>query len=201
MSDIWFMSDPHYGHKNIVRGVSSWSGDKCLRNFDSIEQMNDTIVNNINNVVGENDELFCLGDWNFGGTENIYNFRKRLNCKKIHLILGNHDNRHGYESNPQIKGTNLRASDCFHIYSPYHVLKKRGLPLIVLFHFPIASWDKMADGSIHLFGHCHSSREDRFFNGGKSMDVGLDGNNFKPYNLTEILEIASHLPVKHEGHH
>lgn len=39
----------------------------------------------------EDDILFCLGDWSFSGVYNIWNFRKQLNIKNIHLILGNHD--------------------------------------------------------------------------------------------------------------
>jgi len=31
--------------------------------------MNDTLVNNINEMVGENDVLIHLGDWSFGGFE------------------------------------------------------------------------------------------------------------------------------------
>jgi len=55
------------------------------------------LVNNINKTVGENDILFCLGDWSFGNYKNgenisnIRKFRDQLICKNIHLILGNHD--------------------------------------------------------------------------------------------------------------
>ena len=35
--------------------------------------------------------MLSLGDWSFGGIKNIYEFRKRLHVKTIHLILGNHD--------------------------------------------------------------------------------------------------------------
>ena len=49
----------------------------------------------------ENDILYHLGDWSFGGLNQIWEFRKRLNCKKIHLILGNHD--HHIENNKYIQ--------------------------------------------------------------------------------------------------
>ena len=29
--------------------------------------------------------------WSFNGFDKIIEFRNRLNCKNIHLILGNHD--------------------------------------------------------------------------------------------------------------
>mgnify|MGYP003704315713 CR=1 FL=1 len=46
---IWFTSDTHYSHTNIVRGVSRWTDLDKTRDFDTVEHMNDVIVNNINN--------------------------------------------------------------------------------------------------------------------------------------------------------
>jgi calcineurin-like phosphoesterase family protein len=94
---VWVCSDSHYGHKNICRGVTEWrlpDGSIPIsqtRNFNTIEQMNETIVNNINSVVGQDDVLIHLGDFSFGGFENIQKFRDRILCKEIHLVLGNHD--------------------------------------------------------------------------------------------------------------
>ena len=84
--------DTHYGHTNICRATTRWTdADNVTRDFKSLDHMNDTIVNNINNVVGENDILIHLGDFSFGGFDNIIEFRNRIICKNIHLVLGNHD--------------------------------------------------------------------------------------------------------------
>jgi calcineurin-like phosphoesterase family protein len=89
---IWFTSDTHYNHKNICKGVTEWSdADISCRDFQTIEEMNDAIVNSINKYVMENDILYHLGDWSFGGINSIWEFRKQIKCKNIHLILGNHD--------------------------------------------------------------------------------------------------------------
>jgi calcineurin-like phosphoesterase family protein len=75
--NIWFTSDTHYNHTNICRGVTNWrtpNGDipeKQTRPFETIDRMNDTIVNNINSVVGQDDILIHLGDWSFGGFDKI----------------------------------------------------------------------------------------------------------------------------------
>jgi calcineurin-like phosphoesterase family protein len=61
------------------------------RNFETLDKMNSAIVNNINDLVGQDDVLIHLGDWSFGGFENIEEFYNRLICKNIHLVLGNHD--------------------------------------------------------------------------------------------------------------
>ena len=94
IGNIYFTSDTHYQHKNICRGVSDWEeneGNQRTRNFKTLEEMNDTLVNNINSLVKENDTLWHLGDWSFGGYEQIKIFRDRLNCKNINLVFGNHD--------------------------------------------------------------------------------------------------------------
>jgi len=97
MKNIWFFSDPHYNHKNIVRGTTSWeisdnnSGVNKLRDFDTLEEHNETLIKNINSLVKYDDEVYCLGDWSFGGHEQIKKFRDRLECMSIHLIFGNHD--------------------------------------------------------------------------------------------------------------
>ncbi len=97
MAEIFFTSDTHYHHKNIVRGTTSWEkiepsmGIQRVRNFNTLEEHNDTLVNNFNSLVKENDTIYHLGDWSFGGHEQIKIFRNRLNCKNIFLIFGNHD--------------------------------------------------------------------------------------------------------------
>ena len=90
--ELFFTSDTHYNHANICKATTEWKGaDHLVRDFNSLHEMNDTLVNNINSMVGEDDVLIHDGDWSFGGIENIWEFRKRIICKNIHLILGNHD--------------------------------------------------------------------------------------------------------------
>jgi calcineurin-like phosphoesterase family protein len=95
--NIFFCSDPHYGHSGIVMGTSNWDNKSGCRPFDTIEDMNSVLVNNINSVVGKNDILFCLGDWSFGSYKtgdnitNIKKFREQIECENVHLIFGNHD--------------------------------------------------------------------------------------------------------------
>src|SRR5688500_13363848 len=96
MSSIYFTSDTHYGHKNIASEKGSqWKSG--WRMYNSVDEMNQELVKSINTVVKADDILYHLGDWSFGGIENIWKFRKQVNCQNIHLILGNHD--HHIESN------------------------------------------------------------------------------------------------------
>jgi calcineurin-like phosphoesterase family protein len=64
-----------------------------------------------------------------------------------------------------------------------------------LMHFPIASWDNMARGAIHLHGHVHFPPNKRI-GLGKMMDVGMDGNNLYPIGMMEIVSLMKGQPIK-----
>ena len=65
----------------------------------------------------------------------------------------------------------------------------------VLMHFPIASWNNMARGAIHLHGHVHFNPNMRLQEG-KMRDVGCDGNMLYPIQMQEVLRIMENRPVK-----
>lgn len=195
---IFFSADLHFFHRNLCRGTSQWGPSNMVRDFDTLEQMNEVIIDNINRVVSKNDTFYILGDFCFGGIKN-YMMRERINCSNVHYICGNHSNKHGQEYDP-IMPNGKNVSSLFLSYGFYKEIFHNKTRM-VLFHYPINSWNDMSSGSIHLFGHCHSTPENRFFNGGKSMDVGLDGNNLMPYAIDEIMELMKDRPTKKEGHH
>jgi calcineurin-like phosphoesterase family protein len=138
--------------------------------------MNDTLVKNINSVVHENDLLYHLGDWSFGGHDQIDEFRLRINCKNIILILGNHDQH--------IRRTNSNKRLLFSEVHMQYECHQYGYDF-VMSHYPIDVWNGKSEGAFHLFGHVHGNleRTDR------SMDVGVDTNDMKPYNLETIIKI------------
>jgi len=78
---LWFTSDTHYNHANICSATTQWKDPVTCREFKTLEYMNATLVNNINEFVGQDDTLFHLGDWSFGGFEQIELFRNQIVCK------------------------------------------------------------------------------------------------------------------------
>ena len=196
---VWITSDPHYNHKNICRSVTNWrtqDGDVPTyntRDFQSIDQMNDALVNNINFKVGQNDTLIILGDIAFGGFESIGKFLDRLVCKNIHLVLGNHDHH--------IRNNRENIQEFFISVSDYLQVRINDQDF-VLSHYPFASWNGLNKGVIHLHGHVHLSNQNKWGNG-KRLDVGVDGNGYFPYKITEIVhmmdrrEIGSDLSNDH----
>jgi calcineurin-like phosphoesterase family protein len=195
--NIFFTSDTHYSHSNICRATSRWSDDNLTRDFKSLDQMNDALVNNINEIVGENDILIHLGDWSFGGFENIAEFRNRILCKNIHLVLGNHD--HHIERNKgDIQELFLSVNHYINLdlRRPSNVKKgEMDKFKFVLMHFPIASWDGMNDGVMHLHGHVHLPPNLRISEG-RAMDVGVDGNSYYPLGLFEVVNLLKNRPIK-----
>lgn len=219
---VYFTSDAHYGHKNICKGVSEWVDDgtheqQRTRDFNTLEEMNDAIVNGINSVVDENDELYYLGDWSFGGIQNIWEFRKRIKCKNIYLILGNHD--HHIENNRVLSNTAWKIEDSIpskldknidHVRSQELFKSVSHIKTVTinkhtffLSHYAHRVWNKSHHGVIHLYGHSHNTIDNTW---GKSMDVGIDAvfalkGKYRPLSVTEILEIMGPKNIQLVDHH
>jgi calcineurin-like phosphoesterase family protein len=188
---VYITSDTHFGHKNIVRGVTNWRTQDgevpvdSTRDFQTIEQMNERLIDGINHFVGQDDTLIMLGDVSFGGFDNIGIFLERLVCHNIHLILGNHDH-HIDRNRDFVQGRFLSVQH-------YLEVNIEGQDF-VLCHYPLQSWNGLNKGVIHLHGHVHLSPNRKFGNG-KRLDVGMDGNGMDPYSISEIIKIMDKIPV------
>lgn len=192
---VWFTSDTHYNHTNICRGTTRWANaDDLTRDFRTLSEMNDRIVAGINAAVGQDDILFHLGDWSFGGFDSIAEFRNRINCKNIHLILGNHDH-HIDRDKEGIRSLFSSVNQYLELNIKYNQNTMiPGDTSFVLMHYPIMSWNKMNDGVIHLHGHVHLP-PNRRIGKGKMMDVGVDGNELDPISLTKVLTLMNPRPI------
>lgn len=80
---IYFVSYTHFNHKNII--------DYCNRPFNSVDEMNNVLIQNWNATVSNNDIIYHLGDFALGRKDTIMEITSNLNGKK-YLIRGNHDN-------------------------------------------------------------------------------------------------------------
>lgn len=196
--NLWFTSDTHYNHANICRGTTEWKkdGENHFRDFDTLDHMNQVLVNNINSLVQCDDVLIHLGDWSFGGFDKIEEFRSRIACKNIHLTFGNHDHH--------IKNNKDGVQDLFSSVHDYLELDIRrpsnqykGVMdkfRFICMHYPIASWDGLGRGTPHLHGHVHLP-PNRRVGKGRVMDVGVDGNNLYPTSLDEVRGIVFKQPI------
>lgn len=195
LSKIWVTSDSHYSHKGICRGVSKWPKmglGNYTRDFDTLEEMNDVIVSGINKCVDTNDILFHLGDWSFGNNETVKEFRNRVHCKNIHLILGNHDLR--IRKNPELQKLFLSVSD----YLEFSVIEDR--TVFCLFHYPIEEWNSCHRGSVHLHGHVHTNKTEDIAN---RINVCCDANDplYSPLNIDSVYNGREIEHKKFKSHH
>ena len=217
--NIFFSSDSHYGHANICRGTSTWdhfqegSSHQGTRDFATLEQMNDALVNGINNHVGEQDVLYHLGDWSFGGLKNIFSFRDRIKCRNIHFILGNHDlhivNKRPDPDNPERTTQDLFASVQTYLEKSFPIPNYEGegkIPRmrVCMQHFSQRVWNKSHHGAFHLFGHSHGTLDEQPW--GRSMDVGVDSahrllGEYRPFSWEEVYNYLSLRDVKIIDHH
>ena len=176
---IYFISDTHFGHNNIIK--------HCERPFDNVHIMDQIIFDNINEVVGTDDTLYILGDFCFKGKEPI-EYRSRIFCQDVHLILGNHDRRNDY-------------NDHLHGFSSVQDVKEiiHCNQRIYLSHYPHRSWPASHKGSWMLYGHVHSKldHEDRVSNR-LTLDVGVDNTiNYnkpfgQPFSFKELQKLFNH---------
>lgn len=169
---IWITSDTHFNHINILKYETK------TRPFETIEEMNEVIINNWNSVVKSTDTVYVLGDFFMGPIDKIVPILSRLKGKII-LIRGNHD-------------TPLRLD----LYRSYGIevkdidyLRYKGR-YFILCHFPIASEEfiqmVIRDNSevVNLYGHLHSNAPAGYVNG--TYHIGLDTNNLRLLSIEEI---------------
>jgi len=175
--NIFFTSDTHFSHKNII--------EFCGRPFKTVEEMNKKLIENWNNKVGPTDIIYHLGDFCFGGSAEWHSILAQLNGR-IHLILGNHDDKNIREGYMQL----------FEDVSYQRRLLIEGWT-VYLNHYPYLCYPGYKAYTIALFGHIHSSPFK--FNGidaetakkglhPSQYDVGVDWNNFTPISWNEVKE-------------
>lgn len=83
---IFAYSDPHFYAEKII--------NYGQRPFQSVDEMNQALINNYNSVVGKCDVCYWLGDVMYGATkEKVHYILSRLHGIKC-LIKGNHDRGH-----------------------------------------------------------------------------------------------------------
>ena len=179
MIETYFISDTHFGHKNILEY------EKEARPFDSLEEMNQKIIENWNKTVRPKDIIYHLGDFAFG-RDNIA-IASRLNGRKK-LILGNHD----------LHDIRLYLHYFEGIYGALHWKK------CVMTHIPVHPDNLGRRFLINIHGHLHSRTikdslglPAEYVDDPKYFNVSCERNNLTPIHADVIRERlrAVYLPL------
>lgn len=175
--NIWFTSDTHFSHLNIIK--------LCNRPFETAEEMNDKLVDKWNDRVKPEDEIYHLGDVAFYRSTNGNGLKinpreiiKRLNGK-ITFVRGNHD-----ENN----GLNLKN---------HRIVLCISKIFVNLVHKP--EHGNIKDYELNICGHVHNQWKVKIFEaeGKKSLfiNVGVDQWGFQPVPWQKLYQIYSQWKV------
>lgn len=167
MSNIWVVSDTHFNHSNILNFKDDEG--KPVRSFDSVQEMNETMIDNWNSVVRPGDKVYHLGDVLFGTNKQEWmnTHWPRLTGSK-RLVVGNHDN---------IK---MLSSGCF--FSKvmlWRIFKDWGL---ILTHVPLREDQFRDNAMLNVHGHIHQRPSPK----GPYKCVCVEHTNYTPVNLEEL---------------
>lgn len=172
---IYFISDTHFNHKNIIK--------YCNRPFDSIQQMNETLIKNWNEIVNSEDTIYHLGDFALGSKGLILDIVNKLNGNK-YLVRGNHDNW---------------SASTYEKFG-FNVLKNAPIKLdehkLMLSHIPVPD-SQIPKGFVNIHGHIHDKKlyeciekyDTSRYSVEKHINVSCDVTDFKPISLDEIKKL------------
>jgi len=134
------------------------------------------LIENWNSVVGANDTVYILGDCHHGRGSAELAIKGLIQCNgKKHLIKGNHDSAEFLHLAHQM--------NIFESVQDYKEIKHNKTRFI-LFHYPMRSWRGSGGGSIQCYGHTHGTMEGI----GRSLDVGIDAQDYKPVSIEEVYQ-------------
>ena len=135
---IYYIADMHFGHTNVLRFDN--------RPFSDTAQMDDTLIQNWNERVADDDTIYILGDAFWKNEENSIQIMERLQGQK-HLIQGNHD---------RVKGKLRFYWESITQYAEVNDENR----LVILSHYPMLFYKNQHHGATMLYGHVHDTRDE-----------------------------------------
>lgn len=174
MRDIWFISDTHFGHDNVIQ--------YCRPQFVTMAQMEDVIIARWNAKVKPQDLVYHLGDFAWT-TKDAKRVRPMLNGT-IRLIVGNHDDI-----------PSIAAAGLFQRIYLWKQFRDLGFTAS---HIPMRL-DQLRHSSMNLHGHVHGNLDglEPFH-----RDVSVESTDFRPVHIDEIAAWAAQIrpaPVSDSG--
>lgn len=158
---VFFTGDTHFGHGG-ARGL-------FRRPFASTAEMDEAMIRAWNDVVGERDVVWHLGDFAVRPSSARLDALLGALAGTKHLLIGNNETE------------STLAHPGFASVQHYAEMELDGRQL-VLCHYPFRSWNRMAQRAINLHGHCHGRLKPMT----RQIDVGVDVWDFRPVTLDAI---------------
>jgi calcineurin-like phosphoesterase family protein len=164
----WVVADHHFGHENIIKFKRE--DGTPLRNFSSMEEHDQTIIQQHNLLVKPEDRVYLLGDFAIN-RHHLYK-AGQLNGRLV-LVKGNHD---------------IMKLDEYRKYfddiRSYVVQKDQEGNKVILSHIPIHP-DSVGRFGTNIHGHLHYQSIDD----PRYVCVSLEHTDFKPIQIYEALKL------------
>jgi calcineurin-like phosphoesterase family protein len=168
---IFFISDQHYFHSNILKFVSEDGKSELVRpGFSDVNEMNEIMIERHNAVVNDTDKVYHLGDFGMG-IRNLPSVLSRLKGHK-RLILGNHD---------------YTERKDFEVYFQFFekIMESRRMGPILFTHRPTYLGPHESRIRANVHGHIHEKNlpDPRYLN------ISVEQTNYTPISIDEIESI------------
>lgn len=163
MSNIYFISDLHLQHKNII--------DYCNRPFNTVDEMNSALIERWNSIITDDDIVFFVGDFCLGSKDDFIHFTSLLKGQK-HFFFGNHD---------RISKSNVLNAGWETAQHTLNLTYKG--QKIRIQHYPTAD---VPDDTILIYGHVHDKPASELPH--KSFCVSAERLDYRPVTIDYILE-------------
>lgn len=178
---IYFTSDTHFGHENVIK--------YSKRPFLDKNHMDEGLIAKWNERVKPGDTVYHIGDFFFCQEKRALEILDRLNGQKF-LVYGNHDKL--IKKSPAIRERFVKCADYLELTVPDR-------QLIVMSHYAMITWNKAHHGSWMIHGHSHGGLRYPFE--AKIHDVGVDPNGYAPISLDELRKIMDGKNFTSVDHH
>tara|TARA_R100001086_G_scaffold191630_1_gene109001 strand:- start:37 stop:567 length:531 start_codon:yes stop_codon:yes gene_type:complete len=161
MSNLFFISDTHFSHTNILKFEAE------ARPFNTLEEHDEELITRWNSRVQPDDRLIHLGDVCFKPATRLGAIMSRLNGKKT-LVLGNHD----------VAPMDEYMKWFERIMVTYKIPKTN----VICSHYPMHPCQLENRYNINVHGHCHSFHVDdpRYIN------ISCENTGLFPISLDEL---------------
>lgn len=127
------------------------------RGFQKVEHQDDTLPQRLRERCDAETTLFLLGDsiFGMGALDYWLKFLNSFAAKEVYIMPGNHFA--GLQDLINKYGEEFQLGEKLIKIVPNYFEIQVGEQLIVMSHYPMASWNGINKGSFHIHGHTHGN--------------------------------------------
>lgn len=172
MSNIWFFSDHHFSHTNILK-FKDKEGNLIRPMFDSVDHMDEYMIHEWNSHIKPGDHVWHLGDITFNKEKFTNKILNKLHGK-LRIVVGNHDDILFLSKLGRIqKLVESRRFDEYGFIATHRCVHQENL------------WNhRKQHGMVNVHGHIHHNPSPV----GPYINVSVEATDYKPIHIDDIIQ-------------